>query len=65
MVALTALLTVINIVLAVRNLWKEWQSRRGSGPHHVDTRKEIAMLPLLVPLEAALRDVASAIRERG
>jgi hypothetical protein len=50
MVALTALLTVINIVLAVRNLWKEWQSRRGSGPH---------------PLEAALRDVASAIRERG
>jgi hypothetical protein len=48
MVTLAAVLTLLNIGVALRTLWKEWQARQGK-PH---------------PLDAALRDVALAIRER-
>ena len=47
MAELTALvLTLINIALAIRTVWREW--RRPVGAH---------------PLEAAVRDIAAALRE--
>lgn len=49
MLALTALLTVLNIIVAGRNIWEKWHAATPAAPH---------------PLDAALRDVAVAIRER-
>jgi len=46
---LAAILTVINIGLALRNVWKEWKARQGPTPH---------------PLEPVLRELVTAIRER-
>jgi len=40
-------LTAINIALALRTAWKEWKQRK-EKPH---------------PLDAALRDIAAAMRE--
>jgi len=45
---LAAILTLLNIGLALRNIWKEWKARQMPAPH---------------PLTAALRDIATAIRE--
>lgn len=42
-------LAIVNLVVALFQGWKEWHQRRHSGH----------------PLEAALRDVALAIREQG
>lgn len=46
---LNVALAIVNIVLALFQGWKEWHEHR----------------QLSHPLEAALRDVALAIRERG
>ena len=44
---LAAILTVINIGLALYNVWKEWRGRRAPKPH---------------PLDDPLREIAIAIR---
>ena len=48
--ALGAILVVLNVALALNNIWKEWQARRKRHAPH--------------PLDAALRDIAAAIRTR-
>ena len=45
---LVACLTTINIMLAIRNYLREREQRRHPTPH---------------PLEAAVRDIAAAVRE--
>lgn len=45
---LAAILTIINIGLALRNVYKEWHARNRPVTH---------------PLEPALRDIAQAIRD--
>lgn len=47
---LVACLTTINIMLAIRNYLREREQRRHPTPH---------------PLDAAVRDIAAAVRERG
>jgi hypothetical protein len=46
---LAAILTLLNIGLALRNVWKEWKARQG---------------PMAHPLEPVLRDLVTAVRER-
>jgi hypothetical protein len=46
---LAAILTLINIGLALRTVWKEWRHRQTPPAH---------------PLEAALREIAAAVHEQ-